>query len=400
MTGPTPRTAGFGLTSALCLLLAACQTPPQRSAPAPPAIVQPSTPEPAGSRAPSRQPPSASPRAPDETLQAQATQSHSGPAAETVFERLVAGFAGPTCGEEQAVARWLTRYRAPSRRIDDQLTQAADLLGHVLDHVEAAGLPTQFALIPFIESNYRPEAKGQGGPVGLWQIVPSTGRGLGLRIDSRFDGRLSVHQSTVAAIEHLGDLYRRFGDWRAAAMAYNAGEYRLLAALRAAGSDEISAERRLPPGLVPITYAYVAKLRALACLIASPERHALDFAKPSDRAAPAILVLPPGEFALPELATALGTDAAALRRLNGGHLGDRVRASSPRELLVAATAQPQKADLLALARAPALEHQVKSGDSLWKIARQHGLTLADLMAWNGIQPGTILKPGRLLRLAP
>ncbi|MDZ4347980.1 MAG: transglycosylase SLT domain-containing protein [Xanthomonadaceae bacterium] len=317
-----------------------------------------------------------------------------------MFERLVAGFAEPTCGEEQAVALWVTRYRAPSRRIDDHLIKAGDLLGHVLDRVEAAGLPTQFALIPFIESNYRPEAKGQGGPVGLWQFMPSTGRGLGLRIDSRFDGRLSVHQSTVAAIEHLGDLYRRFGDWRAAAMAYNAGEHRLLAALRAAGSDEISAERRLPPGLAPITYAYVAKLRALACLIASPERHGLDFAKPIERAAPTLLVLPPGEFALPELATALGTDAAALRRLNGGHLGDRVRASSPRELLVAATAQPQAADLLALARAPVLEHRVKSGDSLWKIARQHGLALADLMAWNGIKPGTILKPGQLLRLAP
>lgn len=400
MTGPTLRAAGIGLTSALCLLLTACQTPPQRSAPEPPATAVPSEQEPADSRAPSRQQPSASPRAPDGTSRQLTTDGHSGPAAETVFERLVAGFAEPTCSEDQAVTRWLTRYRAPSRRIDDQLLQAADLLGHVLDHVEAAGLPTQFALIPFIESNYRPEAKGQGGPVGLWQIVPSTGRGLGLQIDSRFDGRLSVHQSTVAAIEHLGDLYRRFGDWRAAAMAYNAGEYRLLAALRAAGSEEISAERRLPPGLAPITYAYVAKVRALACLIAFPERHGLDFAKPIGRAAPTILVLPPGEFALPELATALGTDAAALRRLNGGHLGDRVRASSPRELLVAATAQPQAADLLALARAPVLEHRVKSGDSLWKIARQHGLALADLMVWNGIQPGTILKPGRLLRLAP
>ncbi|PKM08129.1 MAG: hypothetical protein CVV17_01440, partial [Gammaproteobacteria bacterium HGW-Gammaproteobacteria-7] len=145
---------------------------------------------------------------------------------------------------------------------------------------------------------------------------------------------------------------------------------------------------------------YVAKLRALACLVAYPERHGLDFSQPDERPKLTVLELPPGEFDLSELATALATDIGTLKRLNGGHRTGRILASSPRMLLVPTNPRVTTTALASLARAPVDEHEVKPGDSLWKIARQHGLRLADLMAWNNIPPGAILKPGRLLRLAP
>jgi membrane-bound lytic murein transglycosylase D len=65
------------------------------------------------------------------------------------------------------------------------------------------------------------------------------------------------------------------GDWQAMVMAYNAGEGRLLQAMRRAGSRVASAASRRPHGLSNITYDYVDKLQALSCLVSQPQRASL-----------------------------------------------------------------------------------------------------------------------------
>jgi membrane-bound lytic murein transglycosylase D len=42
------------------------------------------------------------------------------------------------------------------------------------------------------------------------------------------------------------------------------------------------------------------------------------------------------------------------------------------------------------------EHTVRSGDSLWSIARRHGVGMRELAAWNGMAPGDTLSVGRKL----
>ena len=317
----------------------------------------------------------------------------------TPLERLRRGLAVPTCGDGPRIRYWINRYQAPARRLAAQLEALRPLFEYVLGQVERAGLPTQFALIPLIESDFGPLARGRGGPAGLWQLMPATARSLGLRVDARFDGRLSAHHSGQAALAHLANLQERFGDWRAAAMAYNAGEFRLARALRAAGSNRISAEKQLPPGLAPVTYDYVAKLRALACFIQTAGESDFGLDTMPDPAL-ATLDLPPGEYLLDEIAGAAGLDPAEIRRLNGGHRDDRIRHDSPRTLLLPAATSLTTVDFAALARAPVLEHVVAGGDSLWAIARRHGVSLTELLSWNGLSPSAVLRPGQRIRLAP
>jgi len=152
---------------------------------------------------------------------------------------------------------------------------ALPLLAWAVESVEQRGLPQQFALIPIIESGLRPEARGRGGPLGLWQLMPATARHLGLRVGKGGDERLSVLRSTTAALDYLQALQADFGGWRATAMAYNAGSGRLRRAFARAGERTVSAERRKPAGLSPITYNYIAKLEALSCILSAPERHGL-----------------------------------------------------------------------------------------------------------------------------
>ena len=47
---------------------------------------------------------------------------------------------------------------------------------YVVQELEAANLPIELALIPFIESNYDPFSISPSGAVGLWQFMPKTGR--------------------------------------------------------------------------------------------------------------------------------------------------------------------------------------------------------------------------------
>jgi membrane-bound lytic murein transglycosylase D len=266
-------------------------------------------------------------------------------------------------------------------------------------------LPTEFALIPIVESGYRPEARGPGGPTGLWQMIGSTARNHGVRVTRGYDGRLSPVDSTDAALDYLTVLHAEFGDWRATAMAYNAGEGRIRRAFARDGSRRVSGERRLPAGLSGITYAYVAKLHALACLLAEPERHGLAlpteaFTPLESRRAPA------GVVGLEDAARAWGISSASLARLNPAYRNGFGDAAAPRLLLVPAglSATPAGAGSMAPTAdatpdaATSLEHTVRSGDTLWALARRYGTTVRAIADINGLRADRPLRIGRTLRI--
>jgi soluble lytic murein transglycosylase-like protein len=132
--------------------------------------------------------------------------------------------------------------------------------------VEEEGLPPGLALLPAIESGYRPGARGPTGARGLWQFGASTARHYGLVVHGRRDDRTDVERSTRAALRLLRDLRARYGTWPLALAAYNAGEGRLQRAIQAeAGGTfwRLAEARRLPP----VTRRYVPKFLALVRLV-------------------------------------------------------------------------------------------------------------------------------------
>ena len=98
------------------------------------------------------------------------------------------------------------------------------------------GLPKDLAYLAIVESGYRPTAKSHAGAAGAWQFVPGTGKHYGLHQDGWTDERMDIYESTEAAAEYLGKLYKRFKDWPTAIAAYNAGEGKMSRAMAASGS--------------------------------------------------------------------------------------------------------------------------------------------------------------------
>ena len=102
----------------------------------------------------------------------------------------------------------------------------------------AAGLPLELRYLAVVESNLSIRAGSRAGAMGLWQIMPQTGKGVGLEINSLVDERCDVVKSTQAACKFLRYLYKVYGDWMLAIAAYNCGAGTVNRAIESAGGGK------------------------------------------------------------------------------------------------------------------------------------------------------------------
>lgn len=353
-----------------------------------------------------------------------------------IYQRFREGLADPDCEAGSSSSRWRQHFAAAPQRLAARNDDLLPLFGYVVDALREASLPTEYALIPFVESGYQPGARSPDGPAGLWQMIALTARNHRVPISKGYDGRLSPVDSTKAAVRYLKTLHGMFaGDWRLAAMAYNAGEYRILGALKRSGQKARNAKPEQLPGLSDITHAYVRKLHALSCLMEQADDRE-DWRRALDRPVPtlAAVTVPDDVADIAGWAKRSGHDAAQLRRLNpvfgAGRIG---RLGSQRAPLLAiapsaagavvtpvpsvstvsaGTATPAPGPDSALGRSlpgdvptasatsPVRRHTVARGDNAWTLARRYGIRVADLLQRNELATGSVLTPGKVLQIDP
>src|ERR1051326_6456557 len=132
---------------------------------------------------------------------------------------------------------------------EESLARGAPYLPRLCAILGEHGLPPELALLPVVESEFWPTARGRRGERGLWQLRRATARRFGLVVNARRDDRLHPEQATRAAARYLVSLYTRYGDWPLALAAYNAGERRVDRALargRRADFWQLANQRLLP----------------------------------------------------------------------------------------------------------------------------------------------------------
>lgn len=178
------------------------------------------------------------------------------------------------------------------------------------------GLPTDLHHLAMVESGYIPTARSHAGAVGMWQFMPATGRGMGLRIDDLVDERMDPVRSTHAAARHLRDLHRTFGsDWSLAAAAYNAGTGRISRGMQGIGARNFW-ELAVWGTLAQETKQYVPRLYAVTIIARDRER--FGFPRPRGLVSPFAYDSIRTDLSIPlaELAGMANLPATALAELN------------------------------------------------------------------------------------
>ena len=269
---PDQRTLSLVLTALVCALLGACQSISlnngNTSWSTKEITSSPSAPLPTSTQA-SSSPPNAnmalSPL-PSNALSSRSVTHLSLP--NDIWERVRKGFAMPDLQSDLVTDREVW-YSAKPDYLVRMTERSTKYMYFIVEELERRKMPTELALLPFVESAFNPQAVSSARASGMWQFMPKTGKTFDLKQNAFRDDRRDVMASTKAALDYLQKLYVQFGDWHLALAAYNWGEGNV--------GKSIAKNQRLGLGVgyldlsMPMeTRFYVPKLQAMKNIIANP----------------------------------------------------------------------------------------------------------------------------------
>lgn len=394
----------------------------------------------------------------DGSVQLAASTSLPAPSSD-LWQRLRDGFGLPDM-DTSLVHRNEEWYAQRPEYVQRMVERSKRYLYYVLQEVEKRRMPTEIALLPMVESAYNPMAYSRSHASGIWQFTVGTARHYGLKQNWWYDGRRDIVAATDAALDYLENLYQMFGSWDLALAAYNWGEgavSRAVARNQAKGKATDYLSLRLPaetrnyvPRLIALKHIVMDPAKFGLSLAPIPNRPyfttvALD--QPVDvKVAAHLAEMPMGEFEslnpaynrpvvtthgdatlllpvgkadtfsenldnysgtlvswrayttprrerLSKIARHFGIRLARLKKIN--NIPSRRRTvRRGKTLLVPKTAVRH---LAMASAAPVSGHViVRRGQTLYGIARRHGISVAQLKAWNGFTSNRLRIGQRLL----
>ncbi|MGJ7073665.1 murein transglycosylase D [Morganella morganii] len=313
-------------------------------------------------------------------------------------------------------------YLAKKSYLHDVTLRAEPYMYWIIGKIDERNMPMELVLLPIVESAFNPHATSPAQAAGLWQIIPSTGKANGLNQNQWVDDRRDVAASTTAALDLLERLNNMFGgDWALTLAAYNSGEGRVLRAMEAnaaAGKPTDYWSLSLPKE----TMDYVPRIFALSNVIRNSDRNGVNLPVPNAERALARVNIGQ-QISLDVAAQLLDMPVSRLKDYNPSLKRGVTSPAGPHYLMLPKTKVDQLMSALSddavlndirtavarnnqrteqlsspAGRAQAAKYKVKSGDSFYAIANRHKMTVAELKKLNGLKSAAVLKPGQTLQV--
>ena len=257
---------------------------------------------------------------------------------------------------------------------DEYLSNSYFFIYYVVQELEAANLPVELALIPFIESNYDPFSISPSGAVGLWQFMPKTGRFYNLEKSWWNEDRHDPYRSTHAAIGYFKYLFDRFdNDIYLALAAYNAGPTYLDRHINKNKRKNLNTDF-WSLNLNDQVTNYIPKYVALREIIFNPDKYGVKLPEiPFESVVKKIEI--PGQVEILNLSEYLDIKPELIYKLNAGYTK---WASAPKDKSIFYV-PIEKTYLLDSPDSPFenvnqinwISHKVVSGDNLWNLAEKY-----------------------------
>ncbi|MFV2060988.1 MAG: LysM peptidoglycan-binding domain-containing protein [Gammaproteobacteria bacterium] len=277
--------------------------------------------------------------------------------------------------------------------------RATPYMHFIVETLEAKGIPGELALLPIVESAFKPFAYSHGRASGIWQFIPSTGRLYGLKQNWWYDGRRDIYASTNASLRLLKNLATHFnGDWLLALAAYNSGQGTVQRAIRKnkkLGRPTDFFSLKLPPE----TKAYVPKLLALKKLIMDPELYNLTLLPIVDEPYFKKIDIS-SQIDLALAAEMAGITIEELYNLNPGFNRWATAPKGPHYLLIPKDKSDDfeftLADLPIKERIKWIRHRIRKGETIGSIARKYHISTSLIKKTNNMRGNRIREGHNLL----
>ncbi|MBX9703029.1 MAG: transglycosylase SLT domain-containing protein [Silvanigrellaceae bacterium] len=213
------------------------------------------------------------------------------------------------------VIQWIAYFQTKGRQhFLGWLRRSQLYIPQMSQELERHGLPKDLVYLAMIESGFNNKARSYAGAVGPWQFMPRTAKQYGLKMNTYIDERRDAVKSTKAAASYLTYLYTIFGSWHLAAASYNAGEGRILRAMKSHKEDSffgLVAGKAIPLQ----TQDYLPKLTAAMLISKNPEKFGFNV-KSYENPLTAKTILISRSISLASLAKELNMDKQVLDHLN------------------------------------------------------------------------------------
>lgn len=266
------------------------------------------------------------------------------------------------------------------------------------------GLPKELYFVGLVESGYNLKIKSHASAVGPWQFIRGTAKRYGLKVNRSIDERYHPVKATRAAAHYFKDLYNIFGSWELAMAAYNAGEYRIINAIRKGNTRDFKTlvKKKLLPKETILYVPKVAAAKFLANnhypkLAEAKNSQFLHYQKEKVR----------GNISIADLGRASGLSKKEIQNWNPDlkwaqiHTGRKgIEVYFPGKIkVISSRIVSRKKRSPSRQIASNKKHRVRKGENLSVIARRYGMTVSELKKMNGLRRSRIFV-GQKLKVSP
>lgn len=299
--------------------------------------------------------------------------------------------------------------RTHSRTLSVSMDGFYEFIPAVRQIIKENELPKEFLYLAIVESGLKAQSTSRVRATGIWQFMEKTARSFDLRIDEFVDERKDPFKSTLAAANYLKELRAEFGKWYLAILAYNCGSGRLRQGIKEANSDDLAVLLDENKSYLPKeTRSFIKKILTIAFLARNEdflfeEKALANYALANEF----VKVQVPAQVSLKDLARLTDMNYEDLQRYNPHFRYDFTPPDKSYYMYIplekSLTYERNKHKKLAKVEIKLPKTQtyiVKNGDSLWSIARKHGISVADIREYNNIKKNHIRPKQKLILPLP
>lgn len=317
----------------------------------------------------------------------------------------------------QYVKDYIELYAFKKRALTERVMGLAQIYFPLFEEqLDRFNMPLELKYLAIVESALNPVAKSPVGASGLWQFMYNTGKMYNLNVTSLVDDRRDPLKATVAACQHMSDLYKMYHDWLLVLAAYNSGAGNVNKAIRRSGGKMNFWQIR--PFLPLETRGYVPAFIAVNYIMSYAAEHNLRPVQPRFFHYEIDTVMVRDVLPFSQISASLNVPMEEIQFLNPAYKNGIIPATRGNayvlrlqkkhvpdfvnnEAMIYAyhtQFESEKEEVLSLMKTVTVAeyHKVRRGESLGVLASKYHCTVNNLKKWNHMRSSTISVGQRLI----